>query len=132
MKTIKSTFLLVLAFISSYAFSSYAISATTPYEIIQSFVEKVKSGDSEAQFELGMLYADGQGVKQSYTEAFKWFRKSADQGNINALHVIGLAYKNGIGVQQSYSEAKECFGLACDKGNDLSCDWYAKLNKNEY
>ena len=75
MKTIKSTFLLVLAFISS-----YAISATTPYEIIQSFVEKVKSGDSEAQFELGMLYADGQGVKQSYTEAFKWYALAAEKG----------------------------------------------------
>lgn len=91
-----------------------------------------EKGNDSAQFSLGALYGNGQGVKQSYAEAFKWFRKSADQGNINALHLIGLAYKDGIGVRQSYSKAKECFGLACDKGDDLSCDWYAKLNKNEY
>lgn len=75
---------------------------------------------------LGALYAIGQGVKKSYTEAFKWFRKSADQGNIHALHTIGLAYKDGIGVRQSYSKAKEYFGLACDKGDDSSCYWYPK------
>ena len=83
-------------------------------------------------FNLGTLYKNGEGVHQSYSEAFKWFRKSADQGNINALYSIGVAYMDGKGVRQSYSKAKECFGLACDKGDDLSCYWYAKLNKNEY
>lgn len=72
------------------------------------------------------------GVKQSYTEAFKWFRKSADQGNIDALRMIGLSYMEGLGVRQSYSKAKEYFGLACDKGDDSSCYWYAKLNKKGY
>lgn len=74
----------------------------------------------------------GGGVKQSYTEAFKWFRKSADQGNIDALRMIGLSYMEGLGVRQSYSKAKEYFGLACDKGDDSSCYWYAKLNKKGY
>lgn len=84
--------------------------------------------DVRAQNGLGFLYE----LRQSYTEAFKWFRKSADQGNIYALQSIGLAYMDGKGVRQSYSKAKEYFGLACDKGDDLSCGWYAKLNKKGY
>lgn len=132
MKTIKSTFLLVLAFLVLALLSTYSFSATTPFENFQSHVEKAKLGDSEAQYELGKLYFNGRGVEKSYTEAFKWFRKSADQGNINALHLIGLAYKDGKGVRQSYSKAKEYFGLACDKGDDSSCYWYAKLNTNGY
>ena len=109
------------------------------YELRQSYTEAFKwyrlaaeKGNDNAQYSLGVLYANCQGVKQSDSEAFKWFRKSADQGNIYALQSIGLAYMDGKGVRQSYSKAKEYFGLACDKGDDLSCGWYAKLNKKGY
>lgn len=71
-------------------------------------------------------------MKQNYTEAFKWFREAAVRGEIDALQAIGKCYMDGKGVRQSYSKAKEYFGLACDKGDDLSCDWYAKLNKKGY
>ena len=35
------------------------------------------AGDAVAQYNLGMLYADGQGVAQDYTEAAKWLRLAA-------------------------------------------------------
>lgn len=137
MKTIKSTFLLVLAFLVLALPSTYSFSATTSYENVlskhfQSHFEKAKLGDSEAQYELGLCYFYGWGVKQNYTEAFKWFREAAVRGEIDALQAIGKCYMDGKGVRQSYSKAKEYFGLACDKGDDLSCDWYAKLNKKGY
>ena len=43
--------------------------------------EAAERGDAEAQFRLGMCYADGIGVRQDYAEAVKWYRKVADQQN---------------------------------------------------
>src|SRR6202035_6044415 len=38
-------------------------------------------GDAQAQYNLGALYDNGQGVPQNYAEAMKWYRKAADQGD---------------------------------------------------
>ena len=49
---------------------------------------KVKSeaeqGNIEAQLELGLLYARGNGVKKSYAIASKWFNKAALRGSTAA------------------------------------------------
>ena len=89
MKTIKSTFLLVLAFLVLALLSTYSFSATTPFENFQSHVEKAKLGDSEAQYELGKLYFNGRGVEKSYTEAFKWYKKAAEKGLPAAQYSLG-------------------------------------------
>ncbi|WP_419636494.1 tetratricopeptide repeat protein, partial [Thiolapillus sp.] len=39
-----------------------------------------KQGDARAQYALGVLYDNGQGVGQNFKEAMKWFRKAAEQG----------------------------------------------------
>src|SRR5437870_3839854 len=41
-------------------------------------------GNALAQYGLGLAYAGGKGVPQDYTEAAKWFRKSADQVHVSA------------------------------------------------
>ncbi|MGB7369299.1 MAG: sel1 repeat family protein, partial [Methylovirgula sp.] len=38
-------------------------------------------GNADAQYNLGVMYANGQGVPQDYAEAAKWYRLAADQGN---------------------------------------------------
>ena len=39
---------------------------------------KAEQGDAEAQFNLGILYDNGQGVPQDDAEALKWYRKAGD------------------------------------------------------
>jgi hypothetical protein len=73
-------------------------------------------GDPAAQFILGLLYANGQGVPQDYAEATHWFRKAADQGNANAQNNIGALYHNGQGVAQDHAEAMRWYRKAADKG----------------
>jgi hypothetical protein len=36
-------------------------------------------GNALAQYALGVMYDNGQGVQQNYAEAAKWYRKAADQ-----------------------------------------------------
>jgi TPR repeat protein len=64
-----------------------------------------QEGIPEAQFNLGLMYALGQGVPQDETEAAKWFRKAAEQGDPFAQSGIGLMYYEGQGVPQDYAEA---------------------------
>jgi TPR repeat protein len=41
---------------------------------------KVEQGDAEAQNNLGMMYANGEGVTRDDKQAAFWFRKAAEQG----------------------------------------------------
>jgi TPR repeat protein len=41
-------------------------------------------GDAYAQYNIGVLYRDGSGMAQNFTEAANWFRKAADRGNAHA------------------------------------------------
>jgi TPR repeat protein len=42
------------------------------------------SGDADAMFYLGLLYANGQGVAQDYAKAREWYEKAAEKGNESA------------------------------------------------
>ena len=43
-------------------------------------------GDARAQYNLGVMYANGKGVTQSDSEAAKLFRLAADQGDVYAKY----------------------------------------------
>ena len=75
-----------------------------------------QNGNAAAQNSLGVCYANGQGVTQSYTEAVKWYRKAADQGYAVAQNNLGGCYANGQGVTQSYAEAVKWYRKAADQG----------------
>ncbi|MEQ1589170.1 MAG: hypothetical protein ABL902_02310, partial [Gallionella sp.] len=48
------------------------------------FKELAEQGDSSAQFNLGSLYRQGQGVEQNDQQAALWWAKAADQGHLDA------------------------------------------------
>jgi TPR repeat protein len=80
-------------------------------------------GNAAAQFTLGLMYANGQGVAQNHAEAVQWYRMAADQGRADAQYNLGLMYANGQGVPQNYAEAVRWYRVAADKG-------YAPAQKN--
>jgi Sel1 repeat len=43
-----------------------------------------EQGDAHAQFNLGLMYTDGQGVTKDDAQAVQWYRKAAKQGNEHA------------------------------------------------
>jgi len=48
-----------------------------------------RQGLANAQCNLGLRYDNGQGVKQDYTEAARWYRKAAEQGYALAQFNLG-------------------------------------------
>jgi uncharacterized protein len=64
------------------------------------------------------MYANGRGVRQSYTIAAIWLRKAADQGHGTAQRDLGLMYANGQGVPQDYVYAHMWLNLSAAGGTD--------------
>ena len=54
-----------------------------------------EQGDANAQFNLGFMYDNGEGVPQDYAEAVRWYRLAAEQGNAFAQVNLGVMYANG-------------------------------------
>jgi TPR repeat protein len=75
-----------------------------------------KAGNREAQFQLGGLYADGQGVPQNDAQAAKWFRKAAEQKMPRAQYNLGVMYANGRGVLQDDVQAHMWLNLSAAQG----------------
>ena len=75
-----------------------------------------KQGSGSAQLLLGLMYYNGQGTPQDYSEAAKWWRLSAEQGVGAAQSHLGLMYKNGHGVPQDYNEAIKWYRLSAEIG----------------
>ena len=92
---------------------------------LQALQERAEGGDPEAQFGLGMRYANGQGVPQDYAQAAAWYRKAADRGIAQAQHNLGLLYDNGRGVLQDYVEAHMWLNLAASRVSGADQTGYA-------
>ena len=73
---------------------------------------KAEKGDAEAQHNLGVSYANGEGVEKDYAEAEKWYRKAAEQNFAKAQHNLGISYSQGHGVEKVKTEAYAWFNLA--------------------
>jgi TPR repeat protein len=86
-------------------------------EAAASYRQAADQGDAAAQSNLGLLYSNGTGVKQSDTEAVKLFRLAADQGNASAQASLGFMYDLGRGVTQSDTEALKWYRKSADQGD---------------
>ena len=96
------------------------------------YTKAAHQGFAAAQFYLGVMYEQGQGVRQDDQKAVEWYTKAANQGNAKAQHNLGWMYYNGQGVSQNKSTAKRYFGQACDNGYQSGCDHYRILNEQGY
>jgi TPR repeat protein len=89
----------------------------TRQEFFTVFQTGAVRGNAASMTNLGLLYANGQGVAQDYVKARQWYEKAADKGNADAMTNLGALYDNGQGVAQDYVKAREWLEKAADKGN---------------
>jgi len=76
-----------------------------------------KAGNAEAQFRLGVMYGNGDGVGLNYEQALAWFEKAAAQGHENALITLAWMYANGTGVDVDEGRARELYLEAAARGS---------------
>ena len=82
---------------------------------LQEFKPLAERGDTWAQFNLGEMYFQGEGVPQDYAEAVRWYLRAAGQGLAEAQNNLGDMYHRGYGVPQDYVQAHMWFNLAATR-----------------
>ena len=75
---------------------------------------------AEAQYNLGLRYANGDGDPKDSTEAVKWYRKAAEQGVASAQLNLGVKYDNGDGVLKDSAEAVKWYRKAAEQGDAMA------------
>jgi hypothetical protein len=86
-----------------------------PAQRVAYFRHRAEAGDAAAQYALGVLYAQGDGVAQDYASATSWFRKAAKGGIVNAQDLAAL-YERGLMTPQDYVVAAYWYRNAADRG----------------
>jgi len=71
------------------------------------FRKAAEQGLDAAQWSLGVLYENGEGVPKDYQEAAKWYRKALNKEMFTAQFSLGVMYMLGNGVPQNYVDAVE-------------------------
>ena len=87
---------------------------------LREFRALAEQGNAQGQFNLGVMYAMGQGVIQDYSEAVKWYRKSVEQGDADAQYNLGWMYHEGQGVIQDNIYAHMWWNIAASTGHSTA------------
>ena len=78
-------------------------------------------GHPVAQFNIGWMYFGGNYcVEKDKTIAFKWFKKSAENGYREGIFRLGECYRFGDGVEENMNEAVKSFSVAAERGFALA------------
>ncbi|KAI8884421.1 HCP-like protein [Backusella circina FSU 941] len=117
----------------------------------QQEITNIINGDAATLHKIGDIYFK----RQKYSEALKWYKKSASKNYPDSLNEIGWMYRNGLGVAKDYDKAIEyylraeqngssmaqtnlgymyCNGLEVPKNYQIAMQWYQKAatNGNEH
>ena len=80
-------------------------------------LEKARSGDREAQLDVGNTYFNGIGVKQNRSEGLKWIREAAEQRLSEAQYKLGMIYESELSIQKDYllTEAANWYRKAAEQ-----------------
>lgn len=78
------------------------------------------SGDPDAHYMLGHLYANGQSVVRDMTRAVTHYVKAASTGQPNAQFALGELAYTGDGAVQDWARAAGWYNLAASKGHLLA------------
>lgn len=84
------------------------------------FDETLKSarlGVADAQYEVGLMFANGIGTAPDLAQALDWIRQAAKQGLASAQFLLATRYEAGVGVEQSASQALRWFSKAAEQGH---------------
>ena len=84
---------------------------------LQEWRPLAEEGDARAQYYLGLMYNNGEGVPEDNRQAAHWFRKSAEQGNPQSQFHLGMLHANGEGVPEDDRQAVHWLRESAQQGD---------------
>ena len=79
--------------------------------------ELAEEGGVTAQYNLGFMYDNGEGVPEDDVQAVFWWRKAAEQGHASAQLNLGFMYDTGEGVPEDDVQAVFWYRKAAGQGH---------------
>lgn len=76
---------------------------------LREFRPLAQRGNVLAQYKLGLMYNNGEGVPKDLHEAVNWFYRAASLGYAPAQSSLGVKFEKGQGVERDYGRAVEWY-----------------------
>lgn len=76
---------------------------------------------------LGWCYESGNGVEQSWEEAFCWYRKGVEKGSTRAMFQLAWCYEKGLGVERDPAQAADWYRRGAEAGSTACMNNLAEL-----
>jgi|GEM_PF-2023301 len=80
-------------------------------------IKRAEQVDAQAQYELGLKYENGKGIKKNIGLALKWYRKAAENGHVGSMIDLGWFYQNGQHVRKDIQKAIDFYIKAANQEN---------------
>ena len=84
------------------------------------WLPRAVAGESEAQFRVGVLYDNGEGVDKDLQQALNWYQKAADGGYADAQYAIGIHHERGEGLPRDLAAAERWYLKAANQEHVIS------------
>jgi TPR repeat protein len=100
------------------------------------YARAAAGGNEKAQFWLGCMYYDGEGVAKDPAAAARWFTRAAEdkdkrKGNADAQLLLGYMYRTGAGVTKDDEAAAAWYRKAADQGDADAQFWTGRMLKDD-
>ena len=104
--------------IAQYNLARHYYDAKRDYAKAYEWYQKAANqGIAKAQFNLGVMNSNGEGVPQDYAKAYEWYQKAADQGLSVAQEMLDINYFNGERVDLNNPKTYELYRKAANQGD---------------
>lgn len=80
-------------------------------------LKSARLGLPDAQYEVGLMYANGVGAPQDFKQAIHWIRLSAERGHVPAQYLLATRYASGVAIEKSETQAFHWFQRAAAQGH---------------
>jgi len=94
------------------------------------FMKSASKGHAAAQYNLGIMYLNGQGTAINTEKATSYFEEAVNQGYANAEFALGGMYFDGNGMLKDVNKALLFYENACSKGHKEACRMVNYIKEN--
>jgi hypothetical protein len=85
--------------------------------------------DAEAQYKLGLIFAEGLAGPKDFPQAARWFHLGAEKGHIGAQARLGYLMFNGDGVPRQVPRGLMWMRLAVKRADPVRDQWIIELHE---
>jgi|EP00505_MAST-04D_sp_SCG-Rhode-Island_P004116 TPR repeat protein len=95
------------------------------------YIKAAEGGQYLAQYYLGKMYRDGDGVVQDYKKAVGWLEKASLSGYADAQFSLGMLYGKGLGVCRNYETMLSWVRKAALQKHELAVNFIDSLKDKD-